>query len=822
MHVSHETCKKIIFTEELHMSKQKVHLICNAHIDPIWQWDWQEGASAVLSTFRSAVNLAEKYDYIFCHNEVTVYKYVEEYAPDLFEKIRQLVKEGKWHITGGWYLQPDDNMPMGESFVRQIQMGFDYFREKFGVTPTTAFNVDAFGHTRGLVQILKKCGQDSLIVCRPHTNEQILEENLFVWKGFDGSEIKVYRSPNGYSSPLGATANEIINRLNRRTDEPVTCIMWGVGNHGGGPSDQDLSDIAKLMQNDTDHEMFHSTPEAFFADVQPTYTVDQSLHISMPGCYTSSICVKQKHLELENELYLAEIMSSVANLKGVMPYPKDALYGCFIDLLNGEFHDVLPGSSIQAGEHNGMMLFHHGMLDAEKIKTKAFFALCQEQPVAKEGEYPILVFNPHPYTLKTNVECEFSLADQNWSSTEVSKLIVTDGETPVTHQVIKEESNLNLDWRKRVIFEAELPPMHLKRYSIYVEKQPVSEIAMTDSIIFDNGRKYVEIDKQTGLLKSYRLNGKEYVKDAFSLMMFDDNPDPWAMQKPQLKRLGTNGQPFVLSKTPHGVFNGMNSIQIIEDGDIYLGVEAFFEKDNSKARIEYRIYKNNDDVDVNITLFFQDMNKMVKVAVPVCHASDVIGQTAFGTDKLFTDGRENVSQRFTAVRSGDKYAAIFDRSRYGSHFEDDTLYLSLVRGTTYCAHPIQTRPLIPLNRFTKKMDQSEHNYAFRLSICEECELDRKALEFNRRPFAVNVFPLNETATETPFEIQVSNPNITLAAMKKSDRRAGYLIRLMNNYKEPQSTMLTVGTSSEQFHFGMYEVKTIYYDNSLQELTMLEI
>ena len=138
------------------MNKKRVHLICNAHIDPIWQWDWQEGASAVLSTFRSAVNLADQYDYIFCHNEVTAYKYVEEYAPELFEKIKHLVKVGKWRIVGGWYLQPDDNMPMGESFVRQIQMGFDYFREKFGATPTTAFNVDAFGHTRGLVQILKK------------------------------------------------------------------------------------------------------------------------------------------------------------------------------------------------------------------------------------------------------------------------------------------------------------------------------------------------------------------------------------------------------------------------------------------------------------------------------------------------------------------------------------------------------------------------------------------------------------------------------------------------------------------------------------------
>lgn len=806
------------------MSKQKVHLICNAHIDPIWQWDWQEGASAVLSTFRSAVNLAEKYDYIFCHNEVTAYKYVEEYAPELFLKIQKLVKEGKWRIIGGWYLQPDDNMPMGESFVRQIQMGFDYFREKFGKTPTTAFNVDAFGHTRGLVQIIKKCGQDSLIVCRPNSGELNLSENLFIWKGYDGSEIKVYRSPNGYSTPLGNAANEILRRIKQRPNEPVTCVMWGVGNHGGGPSDKDLADISKVIENSDEYEILHSTPEAFFADVDPIYAFEDSLHISNSGCYTSSICVKQKHIELENELYLAEIMSSVASIKGLMKYPKEAIYNCFIDLLNSEFHDVLPGSSVKAGENNGLMLLDHGMLDAERIKTRAFFALCDEQSPAKEGEYPILVFNPHPYVLKTNVECEFSLADQNWSEEETTVLTVKDGETPIKYQVIKEESNLSLDWRKRVIFEAELPPMTLKRYSVYAEKQPVlsQRLQETSNIVFDNGHKYVEIDKTTGLLKSYRLDGREYVKEAFSLNMFDDNPDPWAMRKPQLERLGTNGQPFALSAKPTATFDGMSSIQIIEDGDIYLSVEAFFEKGNSRARVEYRIYKNNDDVDVNVTLFLCDINKMVKLAVPVCDPTDVLGQSAFGTDALFTDGRENVSQRFTAVRSGDKCVAIFDKSRYGCHFENDTLFLSLARGTTYCAHPIQQRPLIPQDRYTKKMDQTEHNYYFRLSVCDECELDRRSLEFNRRPFAVNAFPLNENAVFKKFDINISNPNITLSTMKRSDKRDGYIIRLVNNYKKSQNAVLTVGNSARHFNFGAYEVKTVFYNGDICELSEMEI
>jgi alpha-mannosidase len=266
----------------------------------------------------------------------------------------------------------------------------------------------------------------------------------------------------------------------------------------------------------------------------------------------------------------------------------------------------------------------------------------------------------------------------------------------------------------------------------------------------------------------------------------------------------------------------MKSIQVIEDGDIYLGIEAFFEKEHSKARIEYRIYKNNDDVDVNVTLFFNDMNKMVKLAIPVSNAGKVIGQTAFGTDTLFDDGREMISHRFTAVESGKKFVAVFDKSRYGGHFEDGTLYLSLVRGTTYCAHPIEDRMLIPDDRYTKKMDQGEHNYFFRLSVCDEIELDRKANEFNRKPYAVNVFPLGEKDKEDNFTVSVSNKNISLVAMKKSDKRDGYILRLINNYKDAQETSITVGDVTQNYAFGKYEVKTFFYDGQLHELDLMEI
>ena len=143
---------------------KKIHLVCNAHLDPMWLWEWEEGAAEAISTFRVAADFCEQYDgFVFNHNEVTLYKWVEEYEPALFQRIQRLVKEGKWHIMGGWYLQPDCNIPCGESIVRQALIGKQYFMEKFGVEPTTAINFDPFGHSRGLVQILAKSGYDSYV-----------------------------------------------------------------------------------------------------------------------------------------------------------------------------------------------------------------------------------------------------------------------------------------------------------------------------------------------------------------------------------------------------------------------------------------------------------------------------------------------------------------------------------------------------------------------------------------------------------------------------------------------------------------------------------
>lgn len=793
--------------------KKRRHLVCNAHIDPIWQWDWPEGVSATLSTFYSAAKLCREFDYIFCHNEVTVYKYIEEYAPELFEEIKELVKMGKWHIMGGWYLQPDCNMPCGESFVRQIREGQRYFWEKFGVRPTTAINLDPFGHTVGLVQIVKKCGQDSYLFMRPFNHELSLQSDHFVWRGLDGSEIKAVRITGGYGTPLGKSAESLRHKTKWQPFD-VGVALWGVGNHGGGPSRKDLADIERELLSDPNEEFIHSTPEKFFSEIEPTEVVDSSLHISMPGCYTSMYRVKKLHAQLENEIYMAEKISSAAYMKGVLDvYPEESLKTAVEDLLNAEFHDVLPGTSVQCGEDAGIRYLNHGMLEAERAKVKAYFALSQGEPPAAEGEYPIVVFNPHPYVLSCNVECEFTLADQNWNEEIYSRLRVVDRNgKEVPYQIIKEESNLTLDWRKRVIFEATLAPLDMTRYSVYVDFEPTQKKAIFDDFVFDNGRKHVEIDRRTGLLTSYKIDGVEYLKDGVGLCAFDDNSDPWGMGKHQLERMGTNERPFVLSKAPNGVFRGMKSVQVIENGDIYLGIEAFFEYECTRARILYKIYKNNDDVDIDVTLYMGDIDKIVKLKLPLGVEGELVGQCAFGTTQLFKDGRENVAHRFVAVDTGKTCLALLNSGVYGSHFENGALYMSLVRGVTYCAHPIGERELIPSDRFTKKIDQGENNYSFRLTVSKLEHLERRGAEFTQKPIALNIFPVPSKANAKKLDIKIGGDVVAMPALKKAYQGEIIIFRLINNSSEAEESYLEVNGAHLDLSFGKFEVKTIIYEN----------
>ncbi|MBQ5840921.1 MAG: hypothetical protein IIW40_03085, partial [Clostridia bacterium] len=332
-------------------------------------------------------------------------------------------------------------------------------------------------------------------------------------------------------------------------------------------------------------------------------------------------------------------------------------------------------------------------------------------------------------------------------------------------------------------------------------------------------------DAETGLLKSYRVDGKEYIHDAFCPVLCEDNADPWGMDAEQDKHLGGAEEDFCLMREPYGLFKNMKSIQVTEDGALLRRIEAFFEKDDIKVRLEYTIHKTTVDVDVKATVYFQGADKLLRLRIPTNGEGQLIGQTAYGTDTLFMNGKENVSHRFLAMQDGDTCLAILNNCQYASCYTDGNLYLSLVRGAGYCCHPIPKRPLLPDDRYIKRLDQREHEFTFRLTVAGAKELERLAMEFNQPPFAVNAFPVvSEYDADAPVGLvtTVSDPDVVLTCFKQSVDRKRYILRLFNNQDAPTTATIRVADAAKELAFGPYEVVTVAYDNALTVCKEMDI
>ena len=787
---------------------KKLHMVCNAHLDPVWQWDWNEGATAALATFYSAVELADQFDYIFCHNEALLYEYIEEYDPKLFARIKALVECGKWHIMGGWYVQPDCTIPGGEGFVRQIESGMSYFMEKFGKRPTVAVNFDSFGHTQGLVQILSKCGYDGYIFCRPMPELMELPNQLFTWVGFDGSKVSAARAEDLtiYCSDLGEAVNAIKRKMQPWKDEDVALVLWGVGNHGGGASRKDLTELADFIKEEKEQgvTVLHSTPEAFFADAKAKVEFDKALEPCFVKCYSSIAKLKRKYAELENKLLRTEKICAYADKENCYTYNFNAFSEAQKSMAGIQFHDVLSGTCITDGAKSSIQRAEYALELLDKEFAKAFMGLCADYEKAVPYIYPIFVFNPHPYKVEQIFFGDIFLLSAIVSDVEGYEFVIKKDGKEVPFQIVKEASCINMDRSKRFAIKAELNPLSMTKFDVEVRKGKKRILDRTPQVAFENENgSRVEFNAQSGALNAYTVGAKEYLNgDAFMPIVFDDNPDPWGWN---MKTVGTN----------YTKLSPKTTLRVIERGDLLTTVESFYETEKSTVRVAYTIYKDFDYIDVTVNAYWNDAGKGLKLEIPVKEIQRFIGQTSFGTQE-YGVGSEECSHRFVGVQMDNKILTVFKDGTYGCSVEDGKLYITLLNGSVYCAHPIGDLPIIDEERFNYYTDLGEHEYSFRLEVCKEEELEKKATAFTQKPYALNFYPHGNGTKKEESPIVLSDENISLSAFRKV-REGGYMVRLQNNFSQDVECQVTVFDKTLPLSFGKYEVKTlIYQDGALSE------
>src|SRR5579872_4214431 len=401
------------------MQQFTIRAVGNSHIDMAWLWPWTETVEVVRNTFRSVLDLMREYpDFKFTMSSARTYEWMEEKYPDLFKEIERRVKEGRWEIIGGMWVEPDLNMPDGESLVRQILVGKRYFQKNFGVDVKIGWNPDSFGYNWQLPQIYAKSGMGYFVTQKLLWAHEFttFPYKLFWWQAPDGSRLLTY-FPHDYAG--GIDAEPLATDLSvwmpsiyasKLTDSPEMMHLYGVGDHGGGPTRVMLDHADQLRAPETVYpKLQFSFARDFFSDMEkkmpsmqvPTWNGELYFQYHR-GVFTTQAETKRMIRRSEENVLNAEKFASLASLYG-KPYP-DNMEQIWKNLLFDHFHDIMPGSGIAVNYLDAKRNLENVDRAANDITRSSLKEIAAHIDTHSEG-VPLVLFN-----------------SLSWSRTDVTEL----------------------------------------------------------------------------------------------------------------------------------------------------------------------------------------------------------------------------------------------------------------------------------------------------------------------------------------------------------------------------------------------------------------
>jgi alpha-mannosidase len=723
-----------------------IHMIGNAHIDPVWLWQWPEGYQEVRATFQSAVDRLDEFpEYIFTCDSVLFFAWVEESDPALFERIRAHVASGRFQVIGGWWIEPDCNIPAGESFVRQALYGQSYLREKLGITATTGANIDSFGHNATIPQILAKSGCDSYVFLRPDPSEKELPGPLFHWESADGSSVLAYRIPHEYLAPKDDLGEHVETAIATLPEGDEWAVFYGVGNHGGGPTIANLKQIRELGE-----PYKPSSLRAFFDAVSQNGrlpSVRDELQHHGRGCYTSHSGIKRWNRRTENLLLRAEKWSVIADSLGLQPYPHERLREAWKLLLFNQFHDTLAGTSIKPAYDDARDQLGH----AASLATNAFNAAVQSiaRQIHVDEEYdvrPVVVFNPHPWRLRAAVEIEYT-----WMR-ESGAHVVDDAGEVVPMQMTRPLTTMSSS-RARLCFPVDVPPLGYRTYRVKPTAVEQPDADVPEPFVF--GRAVV----------------------------IDDRSDTW-------------GHGVVSYDDVVGEFERV-SVHVIERGPVRTITRVESRYGSSRLREDYIVTAGLPYVDVRVTVDWHEQLKLLKLRYRG-GAGDATYEIPYGRIVRPANGNEEPGQSWVSVPG----LTVINDAKYGYDVRDGEIGISAVRSPVWAWH--EPRELEEDGDF-EYMDQGEQTFTVRL--VRNGDVVRLAAELNQPPFAlIETYHEGSLPQQRSFADD-GGGDVVMTVLKGAEDGAGYVVRAYESSGRPSRARLQVLGATIEADFGANEIKT---------------
>jgi alpha-mannosidase len=762
----------------------------------------------VRSTVRSVVNLLKKYPEVtFVFSSAVMYKWLEESEPDLFNEVKALVEAGRWIPVGGSWVEPDCNLPSGESFVRQYLYGQMFFKERFGTKVDVGYNIDSFGHNASLPKILKNSGINFYIFMRPGAHEKELPLNIFWWESNDGSRILTFRHPTSYNLTKNSLCKAIESLSQSR--EPLLLLLFGRGDHGGGPEEDDILEILKLKEQKRDLVIKFGTPEEFFKKLE-------SLNLSFPvvkdelqhhasGCYSVLSEVKRLNRKAENSLMVAERYSTISSIITNSTYPKEKFRNAWEKVLFCQFHDSLAGTCIREAYEDIFDMLREAISVSNEIKNLSLQKI-SSMINTLDSKLNIIVFNPVANELKFPVEIEPAIKDM--------RLVGEDGKDVELQEVTPS----SLAGTKRVVFVANLPPLGFSTYKVVSvdseEKEKQSRNIVAGNYSLENEFLKVEFDEKSGTIKHIidKESGCKLFNGGAALpIVFDDQSDTWS-------------HGVFSYKTKLGEFK-VAEIKVVENGPVRGMIRIKYKYSSSDVVQDFIVYKGLKFIEARVKIDWNEKHKLLKLQFPF-NLSEVkyTYEIPFGTIERPANGEEEPGQRWVDVSgnligyNNEKITyglTLINDSKYSFSAEDNVFTMTLIRSPIY-AHHIPNTKREGVDYFY--IDQGFHEFKYLLlphkgswkdvfyQISNLSDAINLGLDYIVESCHTGVLPRMFSF------LSVSDKNVCLAALKRAESSDDVVLRMLEQTGEEREVNITLKTKVIERIFSAkikpFELKTI--------------
>ena len=774
------------------------HLTGNSHIDAAWLWPWTETVDVVKRTFGTALQLMNEYpDYTYTQSAAQYNSWIADKYPQMNDQIKQRIKEGRWEIVGGMWVEPDLNMPDGEAQVRSILVGKRWFKKAYGVDVRIGWNPDSFGYTWQLPQIYKRSGIDYFVTQKMTWNDtNQLPFKLFWWESPDGSKVLTY-FPHDYANdnlnPV-RLSNDLASARTRAPGLTEMMDLYGIGDHGGGPTRAILDEGVHWAQPDkVIPKMQFGTAQNFFTSVEKKIAPDSPVwdydsiakgykepatpsagEVAIPtwksemyfeyhrGVMTTQANHKRNMRNSEEWTINAEKYASLAWLQG-KPYPADELTEAWKKITFNDFHDLAAGSGIGIIYKEAQKDYDDVKWATNEISQKAFQTLDAEVNTQVAGGVPVLVYNPLAWERSGPVTVDVQMPEAGSNGVTV----LDAGNHVVPSEVTSSDTKTNS--YKLLVDAKDIPSLGYSLLHVVPGTKPFASDLKADGLTLENASLKVVVDKDSGCITSLYDKKTKFETLAAGgcgnqLQTFKDLPkdyDAWNIDPGTLDHF-----------TP---IDKADSVELVGKGPLRGIIRVTRTWQSSKFVQDIVLAAGADQVEVVNDIDWHETHILLKAAFPLAATSNkATYEVPYGSIQRTTLRNNSWEQaqfevpalRWADLGDGQHGFSLLNESKYGYDDKDNVLRISLLRS------PTSPDP---------DADRGHHHFSYALyphgGDWKQALTVRHGYEYNYKLQAMQVSAHTGSLPAKYSYVSVKPENVVLTAMKKAEDENGLIFRV---------------------------------------------